>query len=132
MPAQPRFDAATLELLGRAREVRIETASIDRSRTHRTIIWIVTARDEVFVRSVNGATARWYREAIGRPDVVLHADGAAIPATAVHANDSDSIQRVSDAFRAKYGKQSPGSTESMVRPHTLETTIRLEPRDPET
>ena len=86
----------------------------------------------MFVRSVNGSTARWYREAIEHPEVVLHADGAAIPATAVLANDPDSIQRVSDAFRSKYGKRSPGSTELMVQPHTLETTIRLEPHGPGT
>jgi len=37
-----RFDAATLEMLGRVREGRIETTSLDGARTHRTIIWIVT------------------------------------------------------------------------------------------
>jgi hypothetical protein len=129
---EPRFDAASLEVLGRVREVRIETTSRDGDRTHRTIVWIVTAEDQVFVRSVNGATARWYREAIANPDVVLHADGDAIPATAVLANDTDSVQLVSDALRSKYGKRSPGSTELMIQPHTLETTLRLDPPRPET
>jgi hypothetical protein len=64
--------------------------------------------------------------------VVLHADGAAIPATAIVANDAETIQLVSDAIEAKYGRRSPGSTAQMRRPHTLETTMRVEPaRDPE-
>ncbi len=122
------LDPSTLEVLGRVREVRVETTSPDGNRTHRTIVWIVTAGEHAYVRSVNGTPARWYREALGRPDVVVHADGAAIPMTAVLANAPESIQAVSNAFRSKYGKISPSSTESMVQPHTLETTIRLDPR----
>ena len=132
MSTKPRFDAARIELFGRVREVRIETMSHDGDRTHRTIIWIVTAGDQVYVRSVNGATARWYREAIAHPDVVLHADGDDIPATAVLANDAGSVQLVSDALRSKYGKRSRGSTDMMIQPHNLETTLRLEPPRPET
>ena len=123
-----RIDPARLEVLGRVREIEIETASPDGATAHRTIIWIVTAGDHVYVRSVNGTPARWYREALAHPDVVVHAEGAAIPMTAVPANDAQSIQVVSDAFRSKYGKISRSSTESMVQPHTLETTIRLDPR----
>lgn len=123
----PRFDAATLQRLGRVREVEVETTSLDDTQTHRTVIWIVTAGDEVFIRSVRGAAARWYREARQRPAIFLHAEGIPIPVSAVLANDPDSIQRVSDAFTAKYGRQSPDSTASMLRPHTLETTLRLEP-----
>jgi hypothetical protein len=59
----------------------------------------------------------------------VHAQGASIPATAVLANDPDTVQQVSEAFTAKYGKRSPGSTASMLRVPTLETTMRLEPRN---
>lgn len=121
------FDTATLELLDRVREVRIETTSLDGTTTHRTIIWIVTANDQVFIRSVRGTAGRWYREARRRPDVVLHAEGSAIPAMAVLANDADTVRLVSAAFTAKYGRRSPGSTASMLRPHTLETTVRVDP-----
>jgi hypothetical protein len=127
MPTSPRFDAATLEILDHVQELRIETTSVDGARTHRTIIWIVTAGDEVFVRSVRGTAGRWYREALRQPAVVLHAEGQAIPVTTVLANDAETVQHVSDAFKGKYGRRSPGSTAAMVRPHTLETTMRVEP-----
>jgi hypothetical protein len=128
-PMARPFDAAILEMFARVREVRIETTSLDGARTHRTIIWIVTAGDEVFIRSVRGIAGRWYREARQRPEVTIHADNQAIPVVAVLANDAESVRKVSDAFEAKYGRRSPGSTASMLRPHTLETTIRLEPAE---
>jgi hypothetical protein len=60
---------------------------------------------------------------------MLHAEGSAIAVSAVLANDAETIEAVSDAYRAKYGERSPGSTEAMVAPHTLEHTLRLDPRD---
>jgi hypothetical protein len=116
-------------VLGRVREVEIETTSSRAVMRHPTIIWIVVVGDEAFVRSERGEAGRWYREARAEPEVILHPEGTAIPVTAVLANDAATIERVSGAFRAKYGKRSPGSTAAMVAPHTLETTLRLDPRD---
>ncbi len=124
-----RFDAHTLEMLSRVRQIEIETTSLDGVQRHRTIVWIVVVGDQAYVRSEYAEAGRWYREARSEPQVILHAEGKAIPATAVHANDAETAEAVSDAYRAKYGARSPGSTEAMVAPHTLETTLRLDPRD---
>lgn len=123
------FDPATLERLERVREVRIETTALDGSTRHRTIIWIVTAGDEAFIRSVRGARGRWYREVRAQPEAILHVQGEAIAVTLVSATDPDSIQRVSDAFSSKYGRRSRASTASMLERDTLETTLRVEPRE---
>lgn len=129
MIGMPRFDVTMLETLGRVREVTVETTALEGVTRHRTIIWIVTVGDGAFVRSERGEAGRWYREARAEPEVILHVEGTAIPITAVLANDADTIEGVSDAFRRKYGKRSPGSTAAMLEPHTLATTMRLEPRD---
>lgn len=123
-----RFDPATLATLGRVREVEIETTAPDGVETHRTIIWIVTSDDEAFIRSVRGVAARWYREARARPDAVLHVEGASHPVSLVVANDPDSVRRVSAALNAKYARVSAASTARMVAAHTLETTLRVDPR----
>ncbi len=128
MPA--RFDAATLEMLDRVREVELETTSLDGAQTHRTIIWIVTAGDQTF-RSVRGDAGRWSREARRRPEVILHPGGPSIPVSLVPAHDPATIQQVSDAFTAKYGRRAPASTASMLRPHTMSTTMRVDPRGTE-
>ncbi len=124
----PRLDAETLAMLDHVREVQVETTSLDGTETHRTIIWIVTSGDQAFVRSVRGEAGRWYREARRRPEVILHAEGAPIPVSLVMADDPASIQLVNEAFTVKYGRRSPASTKSMLQPHTLPTTMRVDPR----
>ena len=123
------FDAATIEQLGRVREVELETTAPDGVTTHRTIIWVVVVGELAFVRSEFAESGRWYREARARPEVILHAEGTAIPVTAVLVSDTDTIDQVSDAYRKKYGTYSPASTEAMVAPSTLEYTLRLDARD---
>lgn len=119
-----RFDADTLALLAETEEIEIETAA-PAGPPHRTIIWVMVDADDAFVRSVNGATARWYREAGANPAVTIHADGRALPARVVAAPDAESVQRVNDALRAKY----TGITglREMLEPETFSTTLRLEP-----
>lgn len=129
MPTPNRFDAPTLDLLGRVPEVEIETTSLDGEQRHRTIIWVVVVGDQAYIRSEYAEAGRWYREARSEPRVILHAEGKALPVTAVLADDAEMVEAVSDAYRAKYGKRSPGSTEAMIAPHTLEHTLRLDTRD---
>jgi len=124
----PQFDADTVATLARIREIEIETTSLDGTQPHRTVIWVVTVGDQVFVRSERGTAGRWYREARQTPDVVVHAKDDAIPVTAALAAHPDIVRRVSDAFAAKYGRLSAASTAAMLQPHTLETTMRLDPR----
>src|SRR3954451_11007176 len=81
-----RFDADAIALLAATEEIEIETAA-PRGASHRTIIWVVVDGDDAFVRSVNGPTARWYREAVVDRAVTIHADGRALPARTVAAAD---------------------------------------------
>jgi hypothetical protein len=118
----PPDDVALLEA---SVEIEIETRAAADAAAHRTIIWVVTDGSDVFVRSVNGARARWYREATAWPEVALHADGRRIAARALPAADGSSVARTSAALERKYaGDPDLGS---MLVPEILDTTIRLEP-----
>ena len=128
MPISPRFDDDTLALLDGVREVEIETTALNGGGTHCTVIWIVVDGGEVFVRSFRGTAGRWYREIRGEPGATLHVGGRAISVLAVPATDPVSIERTSETLRDKYGPRSRASTAAMLLPHTLETTLRLEPR----
>ena len=112
-----------LNLLEETLEVRIETRSDD--ATFETIIWIVVADGEVYARSVNGERGRWYQRTISNPFVAVLVDGDRLEVRAVHVKDSDTIQTVSDALRAKYPPG--GSLDRMTREEVLETTVHLEP-----
>jgi hypothetical protein len=80
------FTTEELDLIDRARTVRIETARPD-GPIHKTIIWAVVDGGDVFIRSWRGAGARWYREALANPDVALHVAKRRLPALAVRAVD---------------------------------------------
>jgi hypothetical protein len=125
-----RFDADALAWLDETREIEIETAAPS-GPAHRTIIWVVVDGGDAFIRSANGDTARWYREAIANPAVTLHARGrgparAAVTARVEAAMDADSIERTSDAFRRKYAGTG-GSLATMLKAEILDTTLRLAP-----
>ena len=118
------FDAGDLAALDSTEEIEIET-SAPTGPVHRTIIWVVVDQDEAFIRSVRGAKARWYREAVADPNLTIHASGRTIRATATSANDPAAIARVSAALVRKYTGIS-GLAE-MLEPDTFETTLRLTP-----
>lgn len=121
------FDSDTLRLIDGAREVRIETSRDEDAPAHRTTIWVVTMDGSVFVRSVRGGKGRWYREVSANPAAALHVGDDRIPVRAVPVTNVATIAAVSEAYREKYGRTSPGSTRAMVQPDTLPTTLRLEP-----
>ena len=119
------FEPDDLQRLAAAEEVEIETQAPD-GPVHRTIIWVVVDDSEVFVRSVNGHPARWFREASANPAVALHVDGRRLPVTAIPATDPDAIERISAALRAKYAHDR-SSLAPMLEPDVLDANFRLEP-----
>jgi hypothetical protein len=121
------FDAETSQLLDETREVQIETRRDENAPMHRTIIWVVTLDGEVFVRSVRGEKGRWYREVSANSSAALHAGDRRIPVRAVPVTDEQTVGAVSEAYRSKYGRTAPASTEAMLRAETLPTTLKLEP-----
>jgi hypothetical protein len=123
-PAIVSFEPGELAALERASEVKLETQAPN-GPIHRTTIWTVVEDDAVFIRSVRGEAARWYREALANPAVALLVDGRRVPATAIPAGDPDSIDRASDGYRRKYAADP--AVRTMIRPEILPATLRLEP-----
>jgi hypothetical protein len=118
------FDPLTRELLDKTRTVEIETSS-PKGTVHRVPIWVVVDGDDVFVRSVRGSRARWYRELLARPGAVV-TRSRRIPVRAASASDPSSKRRMTLGLRRKY-PTSGASLVAMVRPEVLDTTLRLEP-----
>jgi hypothetical protein len=122
-----KFDELTLGRFRDVEEVEIETVKAD-GTPRRTVIWIVADDRDAYVRSVRGDRGRWYRDLVARPTAALLPDGDRIEVRAHAAPDHASIELVSDLLREKYGRASRASTESMLVPTTLHTTMRLDPR----
>jgi hypothetical protein len=121
-----QFDRETLRLLDRAREVEIVTTRPDDSRA-KTTIWVVVDEANAYIRSYRGSNARWYRDAIERPEQVqLIVDEMRLRVRPVPATDDLSIARCSSALERKYAGEP--ETDEMVDEEILDTTLRLEPR----
>ena len=111
----PALKPDAIQMLDRQREVHVATPS------KRLPIWAVVVDDEAYVRSYRGERGAWYRRAVreGR----LEIEGIAARVEPEH--DPQLNERISDAFRAKYGERSPGPTAAMVTPEVVATTLHL-------
>ena len=105
----------TIQLFDRTREVHVSGPG------KRIPIWAVVVDDEVYVRSFRGPRGAWYRRALREGRMTL--EGVDVRVEPEH--DPALNERISDAFRAKYGARSPQSTEAMVTPEVVATTLRL-------
>lgn len=107
-------------------EVEIETRRAS-GEQQLTIIWIVADDRDAYVRSVRGEGGWWFRHLQRRPEGAIVLDGERVPVRAVPAADEETIEKVSELIRAKYGPRYRGDTEAMLQPETLPTTLRLLP-----
>jgi hypothetical protein len=119
-------DQATLSVLDERIEVDARTPRRDGSISSRPI-WIVVVDGGPYVRSYHGESGAWYRRALADRHLVIAADGDDLPFGVEPISDEELDQRVSDAFRSKYGRRSPRSTDAMVSPEIVATTLRLTP-----
>jgi hypothetical protein len=118
------LDQDTLEILDQSLEVEMRTPRRDGSMSSRPI-WVVVVDGDAYVRSYRGARGAWYRRALADGSAVLGVGGRTLEVVVQPTADDELNRRVSEAFRAKYGARSPGSTEAMVSPEITRTTMRL-------
>ncbi len=115
-----------LTKIGAAEE--LEIASLQRDGTLRTpvTIWVVRHGDDLYVRSVNGRTAAWFRGAQARHEAHIHAGGVDKDILLVETDDmSDQIDA---AYRSKYRRYAKSIVDSIVSPQARSATIKLVPR----
>ncbi len=112
-------------------EVDIATRRSDGTLRAARIVWIARYDDAVYVRSVNGTTAAWYRGvqtrqvgqlSFGR----LQRDVVFVDAGEHAGDDSGLDDAVDAAYRDKYGHSS-GAVARITADLARATTLRLDP-----
>ncbi|MCW7940510.1 hypothetical protein AAW14_00040 [Streptomyces hygroscopicus] len=88
-------------------------------------VWVVVLSGEAYVRSAFGRRSAWYRRVLRHVDTEVEVAGVRLSVTLRPVDDPEIVQRVSGAYRAKYGLSWPGPVESMNRPESAATTMRL-------
>ncbi len=126
-PASGRFPSDVLDRFAGAYEIEIVTQRGLSAPVHHTPIWSVVDEERrcVYVRSVRGERGRLYRELRANPEGEAVVDGVHVALRAIPAGEAE-IERASEAFRQKYGKDP--YVGPLFRPEALPATLRLAPR----
>jgi hypothetical protein len=115
-----------LDRIGEAEELLI--APVRRDGTQRTpvIVWVAREGDNLYVRSVHGRTAAWFRAAQERHEAHIEAGGVDRDVVLVETDDGhDEIDAV---YRAKYHGHPQSDVDGIVTPSARAAMLRLVPR----
>jgi hypothetical protein len=116
-----------LDRIEASEELEITSLGSDGAPRKPTTIWVVRLGDDLFVRSVNGRAAHWFRGTQLRHEGRISAGGVTKDVTFMDAED-DLEEQIDDAYRNKYRRYPPGIVGSVLTPRARSATIRLMPR----
>ena len=116
--------------LGGASEVEVSSVRRDGSLSRARTVWIVRVGDQLYLRSVNGPDAAWYRFTRTFHQGRIQARGVARDVTWIDVNATEQPD-VDPAVDAEYARKYQGSTAAIAHinsPLARTTTMRVEPR----
>ena len=116
-----------LNRIGKAEELQIASLRHDGTLRKSVTIWVVRVGDDLYVRSVNGRTASWFRSVETRHEGHIRAGGVDKDVTFVEETDSDINDQVDAGYITKYRRYA-SIAKSMVTPAVRAATIKLVPR----
>ena len=119
-----------LNKVGAAEELQIAARRRDGTLRTPLPVWVVRVGDNLYVRSVNGRTAAWFRHAQASGEGHVRAGGVDRDVTLVEVGDGEvgMNDQIDAAYQAKYGRRYPTIVPSIVRPEARDATLRLVPR----
>ena len=116
-----------LNEIGKAEELKIASLRSDGALTKPVTIWIVRDGDDLYVRSVNGPAAAWFRGTQARHEGRIEAGGVTKDVTFVDA-DPEINDQLDAAYRTKYRRYAANIINSIVTPKARSTTMKIVPR----
>ena len=126
MAATTAWRSDELSKIEVAEELQIAPLRQDGSLRKPVTIWVVRHGDDLFVRSVNGRTAAWFRGAQVRHEAHIHAGGIDKDVLLVETNDLNNA--IDTAYRQKYRRYDADIVNSDLTPQAQAATLKLVPR----
>jgi hypothetical protein len=117
-----------LNKIGTAEELEIASLRRDGTLRNPVTIWVVRVGDDLYVRSVNGRTAAWFRGTQVRHEGHIQAGGVEKDVTFVEEDDPSINDQIDDAYRTKYRRYAASIINSIISPEARSATIKLVPR----
>jgi hypothetical protein len=116
-----------LTAIGESDELELASRRRDGTLRNPVTIWVVPLGDDLYVRSVNGPDAAWFRGTRARHEGRIRAGGVEKDVGFVDA-DHGSDDEIDAAYRTKYHRYSDATIRSIMSPDARATTIKLVPR----
>lgn len=116
-----------LTKIGTAEEMEIASLRRDGTPRKPVTIWVVRLGDDLYVRSVNGRTATWFRGTQERHEGHIQAGGVEKDVTFVEEADPDLNDQIDAAYRTKYRRYAASIINHIVSPEARSATIKLVP-----
>jgi hypothetical protein len=116
-----------LSKIGSTEEVQVASLRRDGSLRKPVTVWVVPHKDDLYVRSVNGPNAAWFRGTQERHEGRLRAGGVEKDVTFVDA-EHDIDDEIDAAYRGKYRRYPGRILNSALTPQARSTTLKLVPR----
>jgi len=113
--------------VGAAEELQIASLGRDGTLGSPRTIWVVPYGDDLYVRSVNGPAAAWFRRTQVRHEGHIRVGGVDRDVAFTDADHSVDDQ-IDAAYRTKYHRYAQSITDAITSPGARSTTIRLLPR----
>jgi hypothetical protein len=121
------WTAGELTRIGAADELEIASLQGDGRLRRSVTIWVVRHGDDLYVRSVNGPTAAWFRATQVRHEGHISAGG--VDKDVAFADVDHSLHGELDAaYRAKYQRYGASIVGTVLTPQAQSATLRLVPR----
>ena len=116
-----------LTKIGSAEELQIASRRRDGTLRKPVIIWVVRHGDDLYVRSVKGRTAAWFRHTQVRHEGHIQAGGIDKDVTFVAAAP-DLNDQIDAVYRSKYRRYAANIVNSVLTAEARAATIKLVPR----
>ena len=121
------WTAEELTGIGGAEEVQIASLRRDGTLRKTVTVWVVPYDNSLYVRSVNGRTASWFRGVQERHQGRIRAGGDEKDVSFVDA-DHNINEQIDAAYRTKYRRYAGRILNSVLTPGARSTTMKLVPR----
>jgi hypothetical protein len=115
-----------LSKIGAAEELQISSVRRDGTLRKPVTIWVVRHGDDLYVRSVNGRTASWFRGAQDRHEAHIQAGGVDKDVFLVETDDIN--DEIDAAYRTMYHRYAASIIDAIVSPQARAATLKLVPR----
>jgi hypothetical protein len=122
-----QWTSGQLDKLGKAEEAQIASVRRDGELRKPVTVWVARHGDDLYVRSVGGRNAYWFRGTQERHEGRIRAGGVQQDVTFVDA-DHGIDPEIDGAYRTKYGRYAGRILNSVLTREARATTIKLVPR----